>query len=56
MIKISLYNRQGQKLTEVNIKESSTNVDGIMWGTKMFIFSIEHSEYREANIVPAIIH
>ena len=55
MRKVSLYNITGQKLTEVNIREQEEVVHGIQWGGSIFIFSVEHSEYREANIVPAIV-
>lgn len=55
MIKVSLYNRQGQKLTEINIKETATDVDGIIWGTKLFILKPETNQYTEANVVPAIM-
>ena len=56
MKKVQLFNKTGQQLTEINIKEQEASVDGIQWGGKIYIWSIENAQYREANIVPAILN
>jgi hypothetical protein len=55
MKKVSLYNKTGQKLTEVNIRTNEEPIDGVQWGGKTFIYQIEDGNYIEANIVPAIL-
>lgn len=54
MKKATLYNRNGQALTEVNISDSEI-ADGVIWGNVVFIWSKEHQHYREAILLPAII-
>jgi len=54
-MKVTLYNRHGQELTEVNINNQDRPVDGVQWGGMIFLWDTNKSEFREALIVPAII-
>ena len=56
MEKVELHNINGQKLTEINIKHELIRVDGIQWGGKIYIWNHTHEQFREANILPAILN
>jgi len=52
---VTLYNATGQQLTEVNINAGETEkVDGIQWGSSIFIWDENLQHFREASIKPAI--
>lgn len=51
---VELYNKNGQKLTEVKVNEQERHIDGIQWGGNLFMFDKDKNHYRECLIVPAI--
>ena len=55
MKKVSLFNKKGIKLIDVNIKESEVKPDGIQWGCKLYLWNSVMGSYIEGEIVPAII-
>ena len=56
MEKVELFNKSEQKLTEVSIRKSSKEVDGIQWGGIIFIWNAEKGKFIESEIVPAIFN
>ncbi len=55
MEKVKLYDKQGSMLTEISIKSKESRVDGIQWGCKVYVWNHTYNQFREADIVPAII-
>jgi len=56
MQKVTLYNKQGQQLTELNINAAENEVvDGIQWGGLIFMWDEKLLHFRESTIKPAII-
>lgn len=55
MIKVDLHNKSGQKLTEVNVRAQEEFIDGVQWGGSIFLWDSEKKQYRESEIVPAIL-
>jgi hypothetical protein len=55
MRKVTLYNKQGQQLTEININAAENEiVDGIQWGCLIFIWDDKLLHFRESTIKPGI--
>lgn len=54
MVKVDLYNKSGQKLTEVNVRTQEEFIDGVQWGGSIFLWDSKKEQYRESEIVPAI--
>jgi hypothetical protein len=55
MRKVALNNKSGQQVTEININAGETEkVDGIQWGSSIFIWDENLQHFREASIKPAI--
>jgi hypothetical protein len=56
MRKVALNNKSGQQVTEININAGETEkVDGIQWGSSIFIWDENLQHFREASIKPAIV-
>jgi hypothetical protein len=55
MRKVTLYNKQGQQLTELNINVGPEEVvDGIQWGGLIFMWDDQLLHFRESTIKPGI--
>jgi len=54
-MKVVLYNRHGQPLTEVTVNRQDKPIDGVQWGGMTFLWDSNKSQFRESLIVPAII-
>jgi len=54
MRKVKLYNKTGEFLADVNIKNEGT-ADAIQWGNMYFFWCNLKNQFREANVYPAII-
>lgn len=54
MRKVKLYNKKGEFLADVNIKEDGV-ADAIQWGNMYFFWDNINNQFREANVFPAII-
>jgi len=57
MLKVKLFNKAGQKSTEVNIRTNNIKeVDAVQYGTRIFAKTeSESDEFHELEVNPAII-
>lgn len=50
MVKVRLYTRDGHFVVDAPFLPYKTQPDAVLWGSRFFLWSKEHSQYREGFV------